>query len=65
MLVLTRKITETIHVNGPCIITLCDVRGDRVRIGVQAEPSVNIVRGELAHEASAAADSSPDPVESA
>ena len=65
MLVLTRKITETIHVDGPCVITLCDVRGDKVRLGLQADRSVNIIRGELAHEAPAAADSPPDRVEGA
>lgn len=46
MLVLTRKTTQTIHV-GDAVITILQLKGGGVRIGIDAPPAVNIVRGEL------------------
>lgn len=47
MLVLTRKEQETIIVDGPCTIKLVRIEGSKVRIGIVAAPSVNVIRGEL------------------
>lgn len=47
MLVLSRKKEQQIVVEGPCVITIVDVRGDVVRVGIEADKSVNIVRAEL------------------
>lgn len=47
MLVLSRKKSETITVDGPAVICVKDVRGRTVSIGIEAEPDVRIVRGEL------------------
>lgn len=48
MLVLSRKRNERIVVADNIVITVLDVRGDRVRIGLEAPPEVPIVRSELA-----------------
>ena len=47
MLVLTRKIGETIVVDGRAVITLVEMRAGSVRIGVEAPPETLILRGEL------------------
>ena len=46
MLVLTRKVTESIKI-GESIITIVRVSGDRVKVGIDAPSSVKIVRSEL------------------
>lgn len=47
MLVLTRGIGEQITVTGPCIIEIVRIAQNSVRIGITADPSVNIRRTEL------------------
>lgn len=47
MLVLSRKLSEAIIVNGPARIVIVGVRGDTVRLGFEAERDVNVVREEL------------------
>jgi carbon storage regulator len=47
MLVLTRKIGERIHISGGITITLVEVRGQKVRLGVEAPPTVGVLREEL------------------
>lgn len=48
MLILTRAVNETIKVDGPCTIRLVRIIGcGRVSIGIEAERSVGIARGEL------------------
>ncbi len=47
MLVLSRKKNESIHIGGDIIISVVEVLGDRVRIGVTAPPDVQIVRSEI------------------
>lgn len=46
MLVLSRNQGETIHAGG-VVIHVVRVKGGRVRIGIQAEKEVKILRGEL------------------
>ena len=46
MLVLTRKVDEKILI-GDIVVTVTEIRGDRVRLGIDAPRSINIVRGEL------------------
>ena len=50
MLVLSRKKNEKIIINESIVITIVDVRGDRVRIGIDAPRDVPIHREEI-HEA--------------
>ena len=47
MLVLTRKVDEKIVISGNIVITVVGIRGDRVRIGIEAPPEVGIYRQEL------------------
>ena len=49
MLVLSRKVGERIHIGPDVVITLTEVRGCKVRIGIEAPDEVHIVRGEIAH----------------
>ncbi len=48
MLVLTRKANEQILIGDDIKITLVRVRGNSVRIGIEAPREVRVVRGELA-----------------
>lgn len=47
MLVITRREGETIHVGKDVKITVTQVRGGKVRIGVEAPKETLIWRGEL------------------
>lgn len=47
MLVLTRKPNEEIHIGPNVTITILRVRGQAVRVGIQAPKHLNVVRGEL------------------
>ena len=47
MLVLTRKTGEKIFIGDDVYITVVDVKGDSVRIAVEAPKSVKVYRGEI------------------
>ena len=47
MLIISRKKNEGIIINGDIIITVADVQGDKVRIGINAPESIKIMRKEL------------------
>jgi len=47
MLVITRREGEKIHVGKDVVITVTQVRGGKVRIGVEAPKETLIWRGEL------------------
>lgn len=55
MLVLRRKVGETIILDGVITISVLAVEGERVKIGINAPPDVTIVREELLREVMAAA----------
>jgi len=38
MLVLSRKPGQAIDIDGPCRVTVIRVAGDKVRIGIEADP---------------------------
>lgn len=48
MLVLTRKVGESIVIEGGITIRVLDGGGQRIRLGIEAPASVRILRGELA-----------------
>jgi len=47
MLVLSRKKNESIVINENIVITVIEVRGDKVRLGIQAPREVPIHRNEV------------------
>ena len=54
MLVLTRKAGERILIGADIYLTVIEVRGDSVRIGIDAPRGVTINRGEVAEAVAAA-----------
>lgn len=49
MLVLSRKVGEAIQVGSDVRVTLVRISANSVRLGIDAPPSMNIVREELSH----------------
>ena len=47
MLVLSRHVSEKIHIGSEITITVVRIAGDKVRIGIDAPPDLNILRDEL------------------
>lgn len=47
MLVLSRKVGERIRIAGDIIVVITAIRGDRIKIGIDAPKSVLVLRGEL------------------
>ena len=49
MLVLTRKLNESIVIDGNITVTVVEVRGNRVKLGINAPVEVPVMREEVAH----------------
>lgn len=47
MLVLSRKKNESIVIDGNIVVTVVEVRGDKVRLGIEAPREVPIHRSEV------------------
>lgn len=47
MLVLSRKKNESIHIGGNVIVTILDVTGDTIKIGINAPRNVEVYRSEV------------------
>ena len=47
MLVLARKLGQSIIIDGCTEVTVVDVRGDQVRLGITAPRTISIYRSEL------------------
>jgi len=47
MLVLSRRESERIKLGDAIVITVVQVAGDRVRLGIDAPPEIRVLRGEL------------------
>ena len=47
MLVLSRKRNESVVINDQIVVTVIEVRGDKVRLGIQAPRDVPIHRSEV------------------
>jgi carbon storage regulator CsrA len=61
MLVLSRKLQQQIKIGEQITVTILRVKGNTVRVGIQAPRDVRVIRGELPKNEEAAA--SPEPVE--
>ena len=58
MLVLSRKKNESIVINDSIVITVVEIRGDKVRLGIEAPREVPIHRSEV-HAAIVAQENAP------
>lgn len=47
MLVLTRRTNQSIVIDGDVVVTVLEVKGDQVRIGITAPDKVKVFREEL------------------
>ena len=47
MLVLSRKKNESIVIGGNVTVTIVEVRGDKVRLGIEAPSDVTVHRSEV------------------
>ena len=47
MLVLSRKSTERIHIGDNVVVTVLEIRGNKVRIGIDAPKEIHVLRSEL------------------
>ncbi len=47
MLVLTRKLGQEIILSDTIRVVLCQIKGDKVRIGIEAPPEVSVDRSEI------------------
>lgn len=47
MLVLTRRSNESIMIGHEIVVTVIEVRGDQVRLGIQAPRSIDVHREEV------------------
>ncbi|MHC1759573.1 MAG: carbon storage regulator CsrA [Negativicutes bacterium] len=47
MLVLTRKPGERLFIGDDIVITIVEVKGDNIRIGIEAPREVKVYRGEI------------------
>ena len=47
MLVLTRRIGETLRIADDILVTIVDVKGNQVRLGIDAPADVTVLREEL------------------
>jgi carbon storage regulator len=56
MLVLARRVGEEIVIGGDIRVTVLEVRGNQVRLGIVAPQDVRVLREELTHRPSQLAD---------
>ena len=47
MLVLTRRVGQSIVIGDDIVVTVLEVRGEQVRIGVEAPRTVEVMRSEI------------------
>lgn len=47
MLVLGRKVNESIRIEGPCTITLLRANNGHARVGIEADKTIPIIRTEV------------------
>ena len=61
MLVLSRKKNESIVIDDRIVITVVEIRGDKVRLGIEAPRDVPIHRSEVYEAIQRAGEQSPTP----
>jgi carbon storage regulator len=63
MLVLRRKVGESIVLAGVINVSVLAVEGERVKIGISAPPDITIVREELLHVANETSEPRTTPIQ--
>lgn len=48
MLVLSRKVDEQIEIEGGITLTVVEIRGNRVKLGIRAPKTIGVFRAEVA-----------------
>ncbi|RUL89028.1 carbon storage regulator CsrA [Tautonia sociabilis] len=61
MLVLSRKKNESIIINDHIVVTVVEIRGDKVRLGIEAPKDVSVHRREVYEAIQNQADARPQP----
>ena len=62
MLVLSRKLKQRIVIgDGEVVIEIVGVKGDRVRVGIEAAPDVRVLREEIVEEMVERPEATPSP----
>lgn len=56
MLVLTRRVGESIRIGADIVVHIVNVEGNQIRIGVEAPKEVRILRSELSSSGDSASD---------
>jgi carbon storage regulator len=59
MLVLSRRLNESILIDGDTRITVLGIRGNQVRLGIEAPGHIKLMRAELVEQARPAAEPAP------
>ena len=59
MLILTRKVNESIRIGDSCTVTVVEITGAKVRLGIEAPREIPVVRTEVA--ARTLTDTDPEP----
>ncbi len=65
MLVLSRRPNESIVINDKIVVTVIEIRGDKVRLGIEAPRDVPIHRSEVFEAIQRAAEPTTTPDEAA
>ncbi len=63
MLVLSRKIGEQVYIGSDIVVTVLEIQGQRVKIGIDAPRDCRVLRGELSPWHQSEADQKPAKVE--
>ncbi|QDR81964.1 carbon storage regulator CsrA [Sporomusa termitida] len=63
MLALTRKVGERIVIGDNIVLTIVDIKGDSIRLGIEAPKEIKIYRGEIYDAIAAENQQSAQPVD--
>ena len=47
MLILTRRVGESLRIADDIVVTIVETKGTQVRVGIEAPPDVTVLREEL------------------